>query len=379
MAGAHLVFVERTARTIARWFFLFVFVGLAAAFSVAGCLPGDGILAITAFACVAVGATIGFLFSIPKSAQNSDNYQRASAGSAAPDNNAPKSNTNLEQISDWLVKILIGAGLVQLAKVRSLLEDMAEKLSRCVLTTKYADAHNGMLPPSGITDPFCHPFCLFLILYFLTLGLLTSYLITRLWLPLMIFKTEQGLKSGSQARSYLLVSRQKVNETVEAATQNQLMLQDALKTLEIALDGHDKGVASETNDRLAMQRSKECQKLFPVHRTLGIYMGRLAVAMGSLDQAIDILQQFIAAWETSGEKLDRDYAALLYNLACYKNLRAEALARENKNAEAEELRNRVWADLKRSILYDAENKTEAGTDSDLASLFNNTSRLKTAL
>jgi hypothetical protein len=63
-------------------------------------------------AATLVGAFVGFVFGIPKTVSSS-------AVNDATQNAALKfkGNTNLEDISDWLTKILVGAGLVELNKV----------------------------------------------------------------------------------------------------------------------------------------------------------------------------------------------------------------------------------------------------------------------
>ena len=64
-----------------------------------------GIGLIAGAASFVVGALLGFLFGLPRTLQQ--------PGSAA----LLQTNTNLEQISDWLTKILVGIGLVQLGKI----------------------------------------------------------------------------------------------------------------------------------------------------------------------------------------------------------------------------------------------------------------------
>lgn len=64
--------------------------------------PRVGVGGMFALAAMASGALLGFLFGIPRGLQG---------GPAAV-------NTNLEQISDWLTKILVGVLLIQLASIR---------------------------------------------------------------------------------------------------------------------------------------------------------------------------------------------------------------------------------------------------------------------
>jgi hypothetical protein len=66
-----------------------------------------GLGGLAALAALVSGGLLGFLFGIPRSQHNNP-----SAGRYAV-------NTNLEQVSDWLTKILIGAVLIQLGSVGS--------------------------------------------------------------------------------------------------------------------------------------------------------------------------------------------------------------------------------------------------------------------
>ena len=74
--------------------------------------------------CAAVlGGLIGFLFGIPRSLQTSGPVQDHASVDAATSTierssvAGYRSNTNLEQISDWLTKILVGVGLIQFPSI----------------------------------------------------------------------------------------------------------------------------------------------------------------------------------------------------------------------------------------------------------------------
>jgi hypothetical protein len=76
-----------------------------------------------ALACMASGALVGFLFGIPRVLQG-DNPAPANTTPGSPPNQPPapqtysqRVNTNLEQISDWLTKIIVGLGLVELRNI----------------------------------------------------------------------------------------------------------------------------------------------------------------------------------------------------------------------------------------------------------------------
>ena len=66
-------------------------------------------------ASVTVGALLGFIFGVPRLLQ-SDDLDKGQLRIL--------SNSNLEQISDWLTKILVGVGLVQIQNVPSALAQL---------------------------------------------------------------------------------------------------------------------------------------------------------------------------------------------------------------------------------------------------------------
>jgi hypothetical protein len=81
-------------------------------------LPGAwskwGLGLLMSAAAMMSGALVGFLFGIPRSAQG-EHPSQLGAGRTAQGRLLV--NTNLEQISDWLTKILVGVGLIQLSKI----------------------------------------------------------------------------------------------------------------------------------------------------------------------------------------------------------------------------------------------------------------------
>jgi hypothetical protein len=115
-----------------------------------------------ALSSVACGGLLGFLFGIP----------RAAAGDG---NNPPPryewqlqpytANTNLEQISDWLTKIVVAIGLAQLAKIPGDYQSLATYVSAAF----YPD----VVSPS---------LAALMLAYFGILGFLMTYLWTRLFL-----------------------------------------------------------------------------------------------------------------------------------------------------------------------------------------------------
>ena len=77
-----------------------------------------------------------------------------------------KANTNLEQISDWLTKILVGVGLTQIG----------------VIPGKLVQISNGIASELGNANG-SRTFALAIILFFVICGFLFGYLWTRIYLP----------------------------------------------------------------------------------------------------------------------------------------------------------------------------------------------------
>lgn len=108
------------------------------------------------------GVLLGFVFAIPRTAVADT---RVDADIEPPRRTRFEGNTNLEQISDWLTKILVGAGLVQLGSIRSGLGDLVSAVS-----------------PALGGGPAAAAFAGALLVYFVVLGFLVGWLLTRLFL-----------------------------------------------------------------------------------------------------------------------------------------------------------------------------------------------------
>ena len=144
-------------------------------------------------ACSLVGSTIGFLFGIPRTLQGDQELRRdtikrsnqvaAVAGREEVTSEAHLEsvkpavsisngetyqlivNTNLEQISDWLTKILVGVGLTQINHVPSELMRAAGFIAKGLGNNQSQES-----------------LAVALLIYFPVLGFLSGYLCTRLFL-----------------------------------------------------------------------------------------------------------------------------------------------------------------------------------------------------
>ncbi|MFE2726061.1 hypothetical protein [Kitasatospora sp. NPDC059327] len=118
-------------------------------------------------ASAVLGGALGFLFGVPR--------VRGGPGGEPQGSYVP--NTNLEQVSDWLTKVLLGVGLTQLGSLGERLHQLGAALA-----------------PALGGEQGAAPFAAALVLYFLVLGFLAGWLVTRLTLPQVLSDADQALK-----------------------------------------------------------------------------------------------------------------------------------------------------------------------------------------
>jgi hypothetical protein len=113
----------------------------------------------------ALGALLGFLFGIPRLLAS----QAEHAAGVESEQFRYLPNSNLEQVSDWLTKILIGVGLVELTSLVNAIGEFASTLK-----------------PALGNDAAAQMFAIGLILSFFISGFLAGYLFTRLRLQAVL-------------------------------------------------------------------------------------------------------------------------------------------------------------------------------------------------
>jgi tetratricopeptide (TPR) repeat protein len=128
--------------------------------------------AVTAAACsFTVGCSIGFLFGVPKSTQQNNQPSGEPVGGDAQDRHRTvQPNSNLEQVSDWLTKILVGVGLTQFASIVEYLQKIDKLLG------------DAMEAKPGIS--------IALVIHFFVSGFLVTFLITRIHLQRAIARAD---------------------------------------------------------------------------------------------------------------------------------------------------------------------------------------------
>ncbi len=117
--------------------------------------------------------------------------------------------------------------------------------------------------------------------------------------------------------------------------------------------------------REVVRRLQDLQTRVPTLRTLAIFISRLYRALGEFPTAIKFLDRTIAKRDELQMNQDSDYAALLYNKACYLNLQAR---RTRAGEEQENLRADAWSALQKCVQINQLDRSEAQDDEDLADL-----------
>lgn len=141
---------------------------------------GSGISAEKKIACVsalallglsasAAASVLGFLFGIPRSRVG------GSADGSPVVTGRFDENTNLEQLSDWLTKVLVGVGLTQLTSVPLAFQKLIEYVCSGI--------------PSDTASP---PVVGAVILYFAMWGFLSAYVITRIYFRELLTRFEES-------------------------------------------------------------------------------------------------------------------------------------------------------------------------------------------
>ncbi|MBC3916341.1 hypothetical protein H8L32_02470 [Undibacterium sp. CY18W] len=159
----------------------------------AGCVGWNanavGPVLLWVFASLAAGGTAGFLFGIPKSGISTTAPASASShAEAVPEatntsmrgdaTQRARPNTNLEEVSDWLTKILVGLTLVNL-------KDLQTEVGRISLNAAAAIRPHPTASDVSIATA--------LVVGFALMGFLAAYLYTRLFIQGAIVRSDDQM------------------------------------------------------------------------------------------------------------------------------------------------------------------------------------------
>jgi hypothetical protein len=117
------------------------------------------------------GGLLGFIFGVPR-VLATDRPESSLAEAHA----IYRSNSNLEQISDWLTKIIVGVSLVELRSLINATSDLVD-----------------FLAPALGGPPYGKSFALGVVLTFAISGFIVCYIFTRVYLAILFRKREGEL------------------------------------------------------------------------------------------------------------------------------------------------------------------------------------------
>jgi hypothetical protein len=222
-----------------------------------------------------VGGIIGLLFGIPKTRSDPGSVGPSPADNAAKllaDPNRRSgydANTNLEQISDWLTKIIVGVSLTELPTIRAEFHKAATYLGDGFVTTG----------PQGAAA--AAPLAAALILvYGLTGGFLAGYLLTRIFLQGAFERLHQVERQNVKLR--------RDKESTQAVSQKQAQIYTDLYNFE------------KQGFRDAIRQIRELFKA-PINKKNPALWAYLAAAHGQAYR-----------WEDRRDDKDPEKAKLLY-------------------------------------------------------------------
>ena len=176
-----------------------------------------------ALACLAGGGAVGFLFGIPRvTVAKGDTAATAppaqvrtgDAGAAPPlglktgggSGGGLRANTNLEEVSDWLTKIIVGLGLVHLTELQGIVAAMAANAAAALVDTPTA-THVSL----GTA----------LIVGFAIQGFFLGYLYTRMFLQGAFARSDDDLQVSSRTAMQALVDQAPVDKLLPPLADGQ--------------------------------------------------------------------------------------------------------------------------------------------------------------
>ncbi len=266
-----------------------------------------GPVLLWALASVAAGGAVGFLFGIPRAAAalrpagDAAPAADATAGRprrllAAPDAGL-RANTNLEEVSDWLTKIIVGLGLVHLQDLRDIVAATA------------ANAAAALAPVPGAGDV---SLATALIVGCTIEGFFLGYIYTRLFLQVAFARSDTDLQDSSRMAMDALVDQAPVetlpmapadgNDAVPAEASLPSSKQQALAEQVLRLAQDDPSAPVEKMQALAREyeRTRASMDAGPERtQKMNDVVGRMTLLALGAEHQLDRL----AASSQSGDRL----------------------------------------------------------------------------
>jgi uncharacterized integral membrane protein len=308
--------------------------------------------------CLTVGLLTGFLFAIPRvsnarrgddKSNNTGQETREAAGLGI--------NTNLEEISDWLTKILVGIGLVEAKTLKGYLGSVGRYVGQSL-------GPNGDVVAVGF------------VIFFLCIGFLSGFLATRLFISPSLRRADAETGGMNEAERVAREAKDQSDATPELydvldaayATWMTFYNKRESKRKDPA-EPAKKATASQPvlPPELAYSYLEEFKKFYVqprwlLNRRLHMLMANFYADTAKFSDAIRVITRFIDE-KRIARQFDIHLAAALYNRACYRariaSLTTDAVEKESEVAF-------LLNDLKEDVRICRSDAEEARQDEDFA-------------
>jgi len=185
------------------------------------------------------GAFFGFLFGIPRSVGAVDANAQAGVG------HGYRSNTNLEQISDWLTKILVGLSLVEFGRLLNAMRRLGDFVG-----PTFGGGQTGST------------FALTTVVLFAISGFLALYIVTRVYVGVLFARTEVSLSSLAKEIDRTQKLASEADEQTKAAVPEPDLAGEAAPQLDFEL------VTVDPSSALAVGRGRVVEAIVNLYQLL---------------------------------------------------------------------------------------------------------------
>jgi tetratricopeptide (TPR) repeat protein len=318
---------------------------------------------LVAGAALLSGFLMGFIFAIPRVGSKEEKTRTAQAeGTQTPDSDPQADpiqfNDNLVQISDWLTKIIVGVGLVELHSIPGALGTLSYYLA---LGLQPAVRAGGVSPAESLASGQVTG--LAILIFYFTLGFLLGYVWTMIDLKVglqRLLRRNKYLKQKAEKLKREVEELEKQKDSLQLQTQaakdlvspeaSVIISPEALISggqLDEAMVSIDEAIKSEPRNGLALLTKARILKRQALQQKLPDQ--KLPDKNKLLKQALTYLDQAIALLPDKGEPI--------YNKACYQAL-----------LDPEGLKGEVLANLEAAFRLNPALRQDAKTDEDLSSI-----------
>ncbi len=247
-----------------------------------------------------IGVLLGFLFGFPSKAD------AETIRTGAQPSQSPFYNTNLQEVADWLTKLIVGASLVELSKFPPMLKQFGEYVASSV-----NPFHRGLYSPSPAN-------AVVNLIYFWSCGILFGYIWTRYEMAVTAHPPDYDSEALARVDHWLNQPPGSKDDDARAAMMNAIKAASAGARMRIFLDAerYRRPATEDVNERSlpVFQALVEADSQEISHRNRGQYalalMGRKKDPkdpQADWTSALDLLNDAIRIRDGSREPNWREY------------------------------------------------------------------------